>query len=162
MFSIRLHICITGSKTITMELKTCPSCQHQKPKTDFYKNSGKCKLCQHDYNKSHNIKNKEKYKKYNRKSSKMCYDRGQTLMDKHRALVGCLKCKDKRYWLIDYHHLDPKQKDHSIPYYKTSRLETLKNEIRKCIPLCRNCHTDFHYQEKTKGMTIKEYLVWNP
>jgi hypothetical protein len=83
------------------------------------------------------------------------------VMNKHRALCGCQKCGDKRFWLIDYHHIDPKEKDHHITYYKMCKLEILKNEIKKCIPLCRNCHTDFHYQEKQTGITINEYLNLN-
>jgi hypothetical protein len=141
-----------------MENKTCPNCNETKPINEFYKGAGKCKICQHSYNKIHNEKNKEKYKKYQRKSSKVCYDRGQTFINKHRAICGCMKCGEKRYWVIDYHHINPNTKDHPIPYYKSCTLETLKTELRKCIPLCRNCHTDFHYQEKQSGIGIKEYL----
>jgi hypothetical protein len=145
-----------------MELKTCPSCTQQKQLTDFYKNSGKCKLCQHAYNKNHNVKNKVKYSKYSKKANKKANDRGQQFINRHKSLVGCLKCSDKRYWLIDYHHLDPKEKDKPVPYYKNRTLDILKIEIRKCITLCRNCHTDFHHQEKTKGMKIEDYLTWTP
>jgi hypothetical protein len=141
-----------------MELKYCPSCKQHKSLTFFYKNCGKCKECQHKYNKIHNKKNKEKYSKYSKKSNKKLNDRGQTFMNKHKSLVGCLKCKDKRYWLIDYHHLNPKEKDKPVPYYKNRTLDVLKIEIRKCITLCRNCHTDFHHKEKTENITIEEYL----
>ena len=141
-----------------MEIKTCPNCSKNKLISEFYKGAGKCKSCQHAYNKIHNEKNKDKYRKYQRKSNKMCYDRGQTFINKHRAICGCRKCGEKRYWLIDYHHIDPKTKDYPIPYYKTCNLETLKVELKKCIPLCRNCHTDFHYQEKKSGIGIKDYL----
>ena len=98
------------------------------------------------------------YKKYFVKSQKSAYDRGQTFINKHRALVGCQKCGEKRYWVIDYHHVDPNQKDHPVTYYKTAALEVLKKELKKCIPLCRNCHTDFHHLEKKTRITIKDYL----
>jgi hypothetical protein len=141
-----------------MEIKTCPNCSKNKSINEFYKGAGKCKPCQHAYNKIHNEKNKDKYRKYQRKSNKTCYDRGQTFINKHRALCGCKKCGEKRYWVIDYHHVDPSTKDNPIPYYKSCTLETLKTELKKCIPLCRNCHTDFHYQEKQSRIGIKEYL----
>ena len=141
-----------------MKTKTCPSCNEIKLINEFYKNGGKCKICQHEYNKVHNEKNKEKYLKYQRKANKKSYDRGQMFINKHRALCGCQKCGDKRYWVIDYHHVDPNEKDYPITYYKTHKLDILKKEIKKCIPLCRNCHTDFHHQEKEKGISIKEYL----
>ena len=141
-----------------METKLCPSCNKDKLINEFYKGAGKCKTCQHAYNKIHNEKNKDKYLKYQRKANKKSYNRGQEFINKHRALCGCQKCGDKRYWVIDYHHINPNEKDHPITYYKTSTLDILKKEIKKCIPLCRNCHTDFHYQEKEKNITLKEYL----
>jgi hypothetical protein len=141
-----------------METKKCPNCNENKSLTEFYKNAGKCKECQHSYNAIHNNKNKDKYKVYQRKANKKSYDRGQEFINRHRALCGCKKCGEKRYWVIDYHHLDPDTKDHPIPYYKNGILDTLKKEIRKCIPLCRNCHTDFHYQEKQNNITLEEYL----
>ena len=141
-----------------METKICPVCNKEKLLNEYYKNAGKCKTCQHEYNKEHNKKNYDKYRKYQKKSTKISYHRGQTFMNKHRALCGCQKCGEKRYWIIDYHHKDPSEKDFSVPYYKTAKLEKLKLEIKKCIPLCRNCHMDFHYQEKQTGISIEEYL----
>lgn len=141
-----------------METKTCPSCNEQKLLSEYYKNAGKCKKCQHKYNKKHNEKNKDKYSKYQRKANKKAYDRGQTFMNKHRAICGCQKCGEKRYWIIDYHHLDPNEKEFHVTYYKTSKLSVLKEEIKKCVPLCRNCHMDFHHQEKQTGISIEEYL----
>jgi predicted HNH restriction endonuclease len=31
-------------------------------------------------------------------------------------------------------------------------------ELKKCIPICSNCHREFHYLEKQNNITIKEYL----
>lgn len=142
--------------------KQCSKCNIVKPITDFRKNGngwmGACKPCQYIYTQAHNKVNKEKYKKYIRRAVKKQYDKGQEFLNRHRALVGCRKCGDKRFWLIDYHHLDPKTKNHPIPYFKTGSIKVLKLELKKCITLCRNCHTDFHYKEKTEKITIEKYL----
>jgi hypothetical protein len=147
---------------LIMKEKKCTKCDIIKSLSEFRKNGkywqSKCKPCQYEYTQSHNKKNKEKYKKYQIKSNHRSYNRGQTFMNKHRALCGCQKCGDKRFWLIDYHHINPKEKDHPVTYYKTCTLEVLKNEIKKCIPLCRNCHTDFHYLEKQTRINIEEYV----
>lgn len=143
-------------------MKQCTKCKKTKPLTEFRKNgeyfNSKCKPCQLEYTREHNRKNQKKYQKYNRKSSKRSYNRSQSLINRHKTFCGCQKCGEKRYWLIDYHHLDPTQKDFHVAYYKTASLPKLKDEIRKCIPLCRNCHTDFHFQEKQTGISIKDYL----
>ena len=60
---------------------------------------------------------------------------------------GCSKCDEKRPWVIDAHHLDPKEKDFMVG--TTMRgIKKTKAELEKCIPLCSNCHRDLHYQEK--------------
>jgi hypothetical protein len=141
-----------------MNNKKCPSCNIIKPLDNFYKGGGKCKPCQHSYNKIHNKVNKDIYKKYQKKSSKKCYDRGQEFMDRVKSIYGCIKCGERRFWVIDYHHKNPKSKTHPIPWYKTSTIDIIKKEIRKCVPLCRNCHMDFHYLEKINNITIEKYL----
>jgi len=141
-----------------MNDKKCPSCNETKPLTDFYKGGGKCKTCQHTYNKEHNKINKDIYSKYRKKSIKKSYNRGQEFMDRYKKYCGCQKCGEKRFWVLDFHHIDPNEKNHPLPYFKTYVLSVIKNEIRKCKVLCRNCHTDFHYQEKTQNINIQEYL----
>lgn len=141
-----------------MNDKKCPSCNTTKPLDNFYKGGGKCKSCQHAYNKEHNKINKDVYAKYRKKSIKKSYNRGQEFMDRYKRYCGCQKCGEKRFWVLDFHHIDPNEKHHPLPYFKTYTLSVIKNEIRKCKVLCRNCHTDFHYQEKTQNINIQDYL----
>lgn len=146
--------------------KKCSCCKELKTIDNFQKNGkyhmGKCKPCHYIYVNNENKKNKERYKKYQKISNKRCYERGKLFIDRYKSIIGCKNCGEKRYWIIDYHHLDPSTKTHPIPWYKTSPIEIIKREIRKCITLCRNCHTDFHYQEKTNNMKIEEYLKTGP
>ena len=143
-------------------MKQCTKCKETKPIDEFRKNGNgfqsKCKPCQLEYTRAHNQKNQKKYQKYVSSSVKKAYHRGHDLVNRHKSLCGCQKCGDKRYWLIDYHHIDPSQKEFPVAYYKTGSIRKLKSEIRKCITLCRNCHTDFHFQEKLIRITIKDYL----
>lgn len=49
---------------------------------------------------------------------------------------------------LDFHHLDPSQKDFTISnsnIYKN--LDKLKEEVDKCILVCANCHREIHYKE---------------
>ena len=72
----------------------------------------------------------------------------------------CKKCGEQRWYLLDYHHLDPSQKTERIAKLMIrSSLDTTLNEIQKCILLCSNCHREFHYFEKENGITIEEYLA---
>ena len=46
---------------------------------------------------------------------------------------------------LEFHHLDPTQKDFGISHRGYTRSwEKVKEEINKCILLCANCHREFH------------------
>lgn len=44
---------------------------------------------------------------------------------------------------LEFHHLDPKEKDFTISG-KSWSFEKLKNEAEKCILVCNRCHTEIH------------------
>lgn len=52
---------------------------------------------------------------------------------------GYNKCIDA----LEFHHLDPNEKDFSIAG-KSWSLERLKREADKCILVCSNCHKEIH------------------
>jgi 5-methylcytosine-specific restriction endonuclease McrA len=46
---------------------------------------------------------------------------------------------------LEFHHLDPTQKDFGISHKGYTRSwEKVKEEADKCILLCANCHREFH------------------
>ncbi len=55
------------------------------------------------------------------------------------------KCKccgyDRCIWALDFHHLDPEEKEFSITG-KTISFERLKKEVDKCELVCSNCHRE--------------------
>jgi 5-methylcytosine-specific restriction endonuclease McrA len=59
---------------------------------------------------------------------------------------GCLKCSETDLSCLDAHHVDPKQKEHSIGTIKSLgySLEKIKQELAKCVCLCANCHRKLH------------------
>ena len=54
----------------------------------------------------------------------------------------CIKCGETRYYLFDFHHRNPEEKDYSISDHSRAKLETIKAEIDKCDVLCANCHRE--------------------
>ena len=52
---------------------------------------------------------------------------------------------DKCIEALEFHHLDPTQKDFGISHKGYTRSwEKVKEEVDKCILLCANCHREFH------------------
>ena len=58
------------------------------------------------------------------------------------------KCRicgySKSIFAMDFHHLDPEQKDFSICSKSSWGFERLKEELDKCALLCANCHREVH------------------
>lgn len=56
----------------------------------------------------------------------------------------CSCCKyDKCLAALEFHHLNPKEKDFTISG-KSWSFEKLKKEVDKCILVCNRCHTEIH------------------
>lgn len=60
------------------------------------------------------------------------------------------KCKicgyDKCLQALEFHHLDPNEKDFGIAAKGHTRSwESIKKELDKCILVCSNCHMEIHY-----------------
>jgi len=62
----------------------------------------------------------------------------------------CSKCGYDRYdGALEFHHLDPSQKDLSIAKARlTSFSDKVKEELDKCVLLCANCHREQHARDK--------------
>lgn len=62
-----------------------------------------------------------------------------------RAGGKCVKCGySKCNRALEFHHLDPNQKDFGISKNLTKSIDFLKSEADKCILLCANCHAEEH------------------
>lgn len=72
--------------------------------------------------------------------------------------MGCAKCGDKRHYLLEFHHNNPKEKELTISEHCRKTFNKLLPEIKKCSVLCSNCHREFHYLNNSTGITIEDYL----
>jgi len=45
---------------------------------------------------------------------------------------------------LDFHHLNPTQKEFSLSKWDSAKWETLVEEAKKCILVCSNCHREIH------------------
>jgi Zn finger protein HypA/HybF involved in hydrogenase expression len=82
----------------------------------------------------------------------------RAFIKEYKNSCSCKKCSESRNYVLDFHHLDPLQKDFNLGDAVKYSLKKIENELEKCIVLCRNCHSEFHYFEKENGMKIEEYL----
>ena len=102
---------------------------------DSSKKSGlssyRCPICRLEQRREHSLKMKQKAVNY---------------------LGGkCQVCGfDENTACLDFHHLDPTQKEFDISKKCRSTWKNLKPELDKCILVCKNCHTMIHYTHLSK------------
>ena len=121
-----------GSKTEYTNGKTCPNCQESKRLDEFYDRRGKkggsvyCIACS-------NNESRERGRRFKQK----CVDyKGGC----------CQECGyDKYIGALQFHHLDPSQKDFSLSKVKSHSFnDKIKEELDKCVLVCANCHFEIH------------------
>lgn len=132
-----------------MDTKICSKCKKELPLSEFgfkskIKNTllARCKECikqdkRECYYKhlENNIARIRERKDNYKKSLKELKDKAKE--------QGCIICGEKDIACLDFHHI--KSKDFTIAANRYCSIETMKNEISKCIVVCSNCHRKIHY-----------------
>lgn len=114
--------------------KICPKCNLEKELSEFYitklrpSGSAYCKSCFNDLCVERWIK--RKIDAINYKGSK-CVDCNLNLSNSH-------------YCVFEFHHLNPIEKDFDWNKLKLRSIQSIKNELDKCVLLCSNCHKIRH------------------
>lgn len=144
--------------------RKCTICKNIYPETNDYFGKHKlnikgldsyCKECRRNRNLNNFYKAQDKWKETHKKTALL---KKENIISIKENSDGCCKCKEKRHYLLDFHHLDPNTKLFQIGQGESKGWNKILEEIKKCILLCSNCHREFHYLEKTQDITFKEYL----
>lgn len=57
----------------------------------------------------------------------------------------CVKCGyNKCNSALEFHHIDPNEKDFSVSQNMNMSWDKIKKELDKCILVCSNCHREIH------------------
>lgn len=137
-----------------MEMKRCSKCKELKPISEFAVNKTKkdghasdCKACRKLYRDKHYQEHKDYYKtkvaEYKKKKA--------AEFEEYKGTLKCEICGESRPWCLDFHHINPLEKENEVVNLIESPRK-LKEEIKKCIVLCSNCHRDLHYKNKQAGI----------
>lgn len=81
-------------------------------------------------------------------SYKNVKDFRQRLKDRATYVMGdkCACCGyDKCIQALEFHHLNPEEKDFSFGTNANRSWSSTRRELQKCILVCANCHREIHY-----------------
>jgi hypothetical protein len=119
-----------------MRLKMiCKYCGLDKPETDF-KKCGVVKGITYYRNKCSSCKGA---------TQKTRRQKNAAYLREYKKTQSCSKCGISDYRVLDFHHLDPAEKEIEVSCMGSFSIENLMKEIKKCIVLCANCHRIEHY-----------------
>jgi len=86
-----------------------------------------------------------KHKVKTRNRSLYYRTRNAEIINKIKTTVGCLLCSERGYAaVIDFHHIDPTEKETEISIISGFNLTKTFEELQKCVAVCRNCHVKIH------------------
>lgn len=99
---------------------------------------------------------KRALKRYYKKNTQKFANSKRKRKDKIRKflvefkLANPCKCGEKNPACLQFHHLDPTEKEIALSQVITKcwGIEKIKKEIEKCEVMCANCHLKLHYSGK--------------
>lgn len=117
------------------EVETYKIVNHQTQERDAY-----CKDCRSGIRRRWYLGHKEEQFRNNKKNQRRYRDRYKIFKDS----LTCMLCPETDSICLDFHHLDPTRKDISVSRAVYWSMKRLREEIRKCICVCSNCHRKIH------------------
>ena len=111
-----------------------------------------------EYNKKYYKENKEKVLKNNRKNRSTLVE----YLREYKRNNPCIICGECNIVCIDLHHVDPSVKEHNLGQItRLGSLNTIKEELKKTVSLCSNCHRKLHFDSDGEGKVIIDYVTQN-
>ena len=109
-----------------METKVCKICGRELPLSMFDENRHQCKDCR----KAHRA---QATRRQNRQGDWLNLQK-----------TSCVVCGESEPICIDFHHINPEEKEFTIGKHRSRSREWILTEISKCVCLCANCHRKLH------------------
>lgn len=128
--------------------KKCSLCTNLKDLSEFglmtSAKDGKqsrCKKCMSDTMRL--LYKADPKKKY--EQNKSLKDRISKEINEIKTAKGCAACPEKEAVCLDFHHINPNEKDRNVSEWAASKSRNkVLEEIEKCIVACANCHRKHH------------------
>jgi len=129
--------------------KKCSECKKIKSLAEFnLKNRLKnkyqslCKDCNKERSKRYYRENKEHHLSVIYKNRRKYRKEKKEFLQEVKKINGCALCDEKEACCMDFHHLHNKK--FVISGTLVDSVRKIKEELKKCVCLCSNCHRKVH------------------
>lgn len=133
-----------------MLTKLCPDCKEEYPlTTKYFGSNGRTSSGKQKFKAAcHSCTSKRQYTLWVQKITNIVGE----------GNLRCWECGYDRYiGAMEFHHLDPTQKDMQISKMRNYSQSRLAEEVNKCVILCGICHPEAH-----AGLVDINKLQYNP
>lgn len=133
--------------------KTCSACKAQKDPDEFNKHRGRkdglqttCRACSARRSQRYYAENLLRHRHVTKARRKERRQELRKKIDAIKARYGCQRCGETDTVCLEFHHLDPQQKDLDVAALIAYEWawDRVIGEINKCVCLCSNCHRKLH------------------
>ncbi len=144
-----VQIC-PGGAILGSRMKFCGKCEETKEDDCFSnKRSSKdglqnwCKVCKRLHENSL-YKRSDTYRATKLARNAKVKTQHREFISRYKRFCGCRLCSENEPVCLDLHHIDPNEKDKEVSVLVSSTRLKIKEEMRKCVVLCSNCHRKLH------------------
>lgn len=145
-----------------MKTKQCSNCCETKDINLFHwkkkpvKKTAQCGECLNISTRKHYHKNKDAYKDKAVKNNLRYIYNARVFVRELKIGNDCSRCGESHPDVLEFDHLNPKTKRVEISYmtHHAYSIESILEEIEKCVLLCANCH-------RKKTSLEKEWYQFN-
>jgi len=109
-----------------------------------YKDVSVKKLKHAQYSREHYLKNQAETKIRNAETKRNKRKEWHTF----KSTLSCTNCGYSHPAALDFHHVERKDKKSVHQLAQNGNYKAAREEIKKCIVLCANCHRIHHYEER--------------
>lgn len=128
--------------------KICKQCGKELSIEMFEPGRRVCKQCRKQYRKQR----RDKHPEIHNEQSKRAQQKKTEWL--YKLKTQCIICGEPEPCCLDFHHIDPNEKDFTIGKHRNRGKDWLLNEIKKCVCVCSNCHRKIHAGK----LSLNEYL----
>ena len=112
-----------------------------------YKDESVRKLKHAEYSREHYLKNQTEIKERNAKTKR---DKRLEWVE-YKSTLSCTNCGFSHPAVLDFHHVDRENKKSVHQLAQNGNYKSAREEIKKCIVLCANCHRIHHHEERQQN-----------
>lgn len=131
------------------ELKRCAHCQQLKPLDEFALHNRvlgtrqkQCRDCMRRFNQESYNRRKEQYRDDIYRHRERRRQEARQFVWEYLSTHPCVDCGESDPTVLEFDHLNPADKRKDVSELAGGRysLETISEEITKCVVRCANCH----------------------